>query len=551
MNGNGWDLRHAPITALRIADAKRNIFAFGMLFLNPTGYRHALEAAHGEAQHARTERLIRNLRAAIATDRKVLENLKAKKQKRKNDREEIKELEEQTSKREQLKETCQQQMELWQDKCEVWTGEDVGWKTHLLLRIWSCVGYSRGRYWSAFSLWRGLGFIGEVLELALKEKKAMECALDELAADPLGPANLLKGELSLIRQLLRGTERAPYLNRLVSELQRLIRSHCLATLVPGSLLSQDSTEELLLHGSPRWEPSSPGIREAVRDLAERLAGWLALNWRHVIYPLPAGKLWLGWGDCFIRRIHGEAILGGLWPRINAAYLEEQGRPESWRRLALQRSEPDLEKALKLRRAELKDQDIFRWSAAVAAGSWSDALLEYWRGCPPILELLLTCPVFFKSRERFTEAATGMDIEYGDKVKILQAPLTAATRGSEGQASVSREAPEQTEVEDQAPLEDAEFCRYKWLARLAFPIDRWQELEGLIAPLVPDTLCIERANPEQFSAPAPRHLQVGFKPAEVRAYELDSPSAEGKNTMDVEAPGTEVLRVKLNTKDLQR
>ena len=117
MSGNGWDLIHAPINAMRVADAKQEIFSFGMLFLGPRGYRHALEASGPE----------KNSRETVA-----------------------------------------------------WKGE-ASWRGHLLLRIWSCCGYSRSRYWAAFSLWRGLGFIGQVLELGLRERTKMERVAKDLA----------------------------------------------------------------------------------------------------------------------------------------------------------------------------------------------------------------------------------------------------------------------------------------------------------------------------------------------------------------------------------
>ncbi|MDY7092867.1 MAG: hypothetical protein SX243_07840 [Acidobacteriota bacterium] len=503
MNGNGWDLRHAPITALRIADQKRNIFGFGMLFLNPTGYRHALEMAQIEQFISDYEQLDQ----AIQDNQNALGKLESKKRRSQKDKAEIEKRSAAGLALEATKEESAQNVQGWREQVQVWGGTSSGWPNYLLLRVWSCTGYSRGRYWATFSLWRGLGFIGEVLELAIKESESTEEALKELAAQDADPAQLLLGT--------RGfelNEETPKLVHLTSELKRLIRSHCLATLVPGSLLSQNSTEDMLLHGSPRWEPSSPGIQEAVQELAERLLGWLTLNWHHVIYPLPAGKTWLGWADCFIRRIHGEAILGGLWPRLNAAYLEEQARPEEWRRLAKCRSYKRTQEARETFETELvRDETVFRWSAAVAAGTWSDILLEYWRGCPPILELLLTCPAFFKNRERFAGIDQG---KYREEVAIDHPRLRGATLGNHSNS-----------VSWDLGLDRQEISRYKWLARLGLPLERWEHLQeaDVIRPLVPDTLCIERATTDQFSAPTPTHVELGLKNSDIR----ESPKLEDK------------------------
>jgi hypothetical protein len=291
MSGSGWDLAHAPINAIRLADAKREILSFGMHFLDPNGYREAL------ADH----------------------------------------------------------------------GKGPGGRQHLLLRIWSCCGYSYGRYWAAISLWRGLSFIGQVLELGAKY------------------------------DFKRQEGRTP----LVEEVKRVIHSHCLLGLVPGSLLNRVATdaelassEEHLLQAFPKWEPREPKIQTEIENLAKVLATWLEECNNDVILPFPLEHAHVGWKDCFIRRIHGEYILGSLWPRLHSAYLEEQPRDEEYQTLAKQRSAPGSTKI------QLKREDDFRWSAAVAAGTWSDLLLEYWRGCPPILWLLLTCPAFLKSRDRF-------------------------------------------------------------------------------------------------------------------------------------------------------
>lgn len=372
MSGNGWDLRHAPVSAIRVADAKQEIGSFGMVFLDPKGYSRALQYAK-------------------------------------------------------------------EKDC------DEEWRNHLMLRIWSCYGYNRSKFWSAFSLWRGLGLIGQLLELFGKEQEQED---------------------------------------LFTEMVSLIHSHCLAGLMPGSLLGHDADEDLLQCSFQRWEPYEPALDTAARELANDLVKWLRLCRHDCIFPLPAADVWIGWRDCFVRRIHGEYILGALWPRLNSAYLEKHTRNPECRSLAETRSskdpegnlETDDEKNIKPDEGEnVRDYDG-PWTAALASAVWSDTLLEYWRGCPQILFQLLTCPVFFKSRERFG----GTPEEARDLVNSMTSP------------SLQKDS------------------KAIWLNRLTGLNTFWNELAKVwtqqrgdrsIAPtLVSDILCIRRAHAEHSSPP---------------------------------------------------
>ena len=317
MSGNGWDLQHAPINAIRIADARREVFSFGMLFLDPEAYSTSLSAMdapeHTSAGNAHE---------------------------------------------------------------------------HLLLRMWSCYGFSRGRLWAAYSFWRGLGLIGQVLEVGLRYE------------DPLEAASMNGDEAKELKK----------------DLTRLLRSHCLAGMVPGTLLDRGSDDKSLDLAFEKWDPPNETLNGGIKTLVDALVQWLQHCWADRIVPFPTGKAWIGWRDCFIRRIHGEYVLGGLWPRLNAAYLERHHRV----------SDPESKN---------------HWSAALASRVWGDHLLEYWRGCPEILRLLLTCPLFLKNRERFGERGTAPNLDKGtawlkDRLAIpedLHTSLTKGTEGTEGTA----------------------------------------------------------------------------------------------------------------------
>lgn len=338
MSGNGWDLHHAATNAARIADARQDIFSFGMLFLDPTAHRRALEIP----QQSKDSDWYKKM----GTDAK---------------------------------------------------GSDEVMRRHILLRIWTCCGYSSGRYWSAISLWRGLSFIGQVIELGLKHE------------DKEGQLN---GKA------------------LKDDLEWLTRTHITQGMMPGSLLNRNSNDQKLLQGFPKWEPRTGELPKAVGALVDDLIGWLKHCWSDCIFPLPAGDVWVGWGDCFIRRIHGEYILGSLWPSLNAAYMEEYPRNPAWAQLGknrtgtMQEAEPLDWKAIsspskghggkgKQEQKKEKEGEKYRWSASLAAEAWSDILFEYWRGCPPMLKMLLSCPVMVKSQTHFADAKLGGVLDNGD------------------------------------------------------------------------------------------------------------------------------------------
>ena len=494
IGGNGWDLVHAPINAMRVADAKQEIFSFGMLFLGPRGYRHALEAV-----------MYVNELDELKTKIEDLERIFKKGRRSKKDHARLKEL---GIELKQLQPSLislrerKAEIEVWS---EAWSGKKPSERSHLLLRIWSCCGYSRSRYWAAFSLWRGLGFIGQALDLGRKERglfasivsaKAEEDQLTK-KAEMLKKGTVKRREVEKERDEVdekREEDERP----LRLKFERLIRSHCLEGLVPGSLLDRDADDKRLLQGFPRWEPHRRPLEEEITNLARDLIRWLANCWDDRIFPLPAGDVRIGWGDCFIRRIHGEYILGSLWPRLNATYLEERERRSDCQLLARRRAYRE-ERVAEANKhfsdpgtANLAYEERFRTTAALAAGNWSDILLEYWRGCTPVLRLLLTCPVFLKSQERF-----GRPPDKAFEPKELFEIL--------GMEKKEERKKRRDGLKGEAAL------RYDWFDWLSLPPEAWKELtelwakEGKIPGLVPSELCIERVRVEFFgSRPVQRH-----------------------------------------------
>ena len=477
MSGNGWDLHHAATNAVRIADDKQEIFSFGMLFLDPTAYRRALEVPE-KAWPESSDTTFQTFREQIET-----------------------------------KETDAQ------------TREEM-WRRHLLLRIWSCCGYSNGRYWSAFSLWRGLGFIGQVLELGFRHEETIQACSRNWFSHTRGEMNLKDFKEAVQNKVLND-------RRLKTDLLRLIRTHGLQGLVPGFLLSEDTNDVRLLHGFLKWDPRQQAISSQIEKLAFDLVSWLAANWNDSILPLAGGDIWLGWKDCFLRRVHGEYILGGLWPRLNSAYLEGHRRMKDWDLLGVYRSllvQDPKERWNSPSTQEKSEAEKYRWAASLAAGAWSDLLLEYWRGCQPILKLLLTCPVMFQSNERF--GCFEPEEELGRKVikKSIEAQKDIAKKCFQRLSGSIENSEHKERLKDPVYAE-----RFHWLNRLGLESDIWSEilrfreteLGDLEWTLVPSELAIPRVQAEQFSAPPKSHHFVHLERATLAVADLEpSDDSEG-------------------------
>ncbi len=219
----------------------------------------------------------------------------------------------------------------------------------LLLRIWTCYGFNRGRYWTAVSLWRGLGLLGQLIEFHRSWREHRPPQQD---------------------RPLYGVERAEakekydvYIKKLTGRIAGVIRTHSLKGLVPGIFLGQphEGTLELAFSG---WD--TRGQRQATWRLAHRLALWLDEADESPLKPLQSSSEAF-WGRCFVRRLHGDYVAGSLWPWLDAEYLENQGDQYGGRKR-------------------------FFWNANVALTSWLRVLLRYFKGAYEVRWLLETCPL---------------------------------------------------------------------------------------------------------------------------------------------------------------
>jgi hypothetical protein len=210
----------------------------------------------------------------------------------------------------------------------------------LMLRIWTCHGYNRGRFWATVSLWRGLGLVGELLEGYRKWKKT---------------------------GIETKEEKAKYIANIKRNIIDILHTHSLKGSVLGKGLSKPAhREDTFELAFPGWNTTNQ--RDACKRLATRLANWLTKTDSLNIYPFCEndGKM-PDWSQCFIRRLHGGYIAGSLWQWLDIEHFEYQGHQSG-------------------------KSHRYKWNAGIALTSWLRVVQRYFRGNLNILWLLEACPL---------------------------------------------------------------------------------------------------------------------------------------------------------------
>ncbi|MEM8962163.1 MAG: hypothetical protein AAGD38_11840 [Acidobacteriota bacterium] len=230
----------------------------------------------------------------------------------------------------------------------------------LLLRIWTCYGFNRGRFWAAASLWRGLGLMGELIESYERWKSEIADENDD------------KSDIDEKEKKERETQ-------MLEKIVNLIRGHSFRGLVSGSDLAKPKhggTLELAFSG---W--NTPGQWDATWRLAKRLKNWLEHNDKRLkvsLFQLRAlkkqeenssdtDKARFVWSQCFIRRLHGGYMVGSLFSWLDAEELEHQGGQYGRRR-------------------------EHYWNAGIAVTSWIRVLNRYFSRVHDVRWAIETCPI---------------------------------------------------------------------------------------------------------------------------------------------------------------
>lgn len=251
----------------------------------------------------------------------------------------------------------------------------------LHFHIWCFYGYSGGKPWSAVSLWRGLGLLGQILE-DLETRRTSEGTLDP------------------------------------ERLKHLILKHASWTRRPG-LFKERGGENGDSTGGPEdekaggatadtkaastnfqpWDLESDAAEGVAAELAGQLETWLkdyVGKKAGTLDPLlkriaeknppdaESERRKSSWECCFLRRLHGEYLVGQLWPLLGGAYLSPAEKTSGRRR---------------------RLQGTGEWNAHRALSDWLKALQNYmdtgrrgadddarWEG-NEIYRFLSTCPLF--------------------------------------------------------------------------------------------------------------------------------------------------------------
>jgi hypothetical protein len=357
--GIGWGVESGPINAVRDADARQNMLPTGICFLSPEDFRDHLNP--GKILYEKKTFKLQNKTMTLG-DRGIEEE------------------------------------------------NDTYHRQHneLMVRLWCFYGYSQGRFWSAVSFWRGLGLLARVLDHRRRFRYEVAGVTGEHKAE------IVKGKKKKWEKQLRS----------------MFRHHLLRGMVPVGMLGKISNEDQLRNISfkpwDQWDQlldfDEHGIyakrgkqaacesdersehreagearsgeeeeRRAVgRDIVERftdqVVAWLDESeegecceenqkenstWNNQpLYAMPSEDRQIRWRQNFVRRLHGEDILGDFHLRLATTYMEEQEQ---------------------FFHSREKDES-FGLTAGAALLGWTAVLLEYWRGVYSMQRLLRSCPL---------------------------------------------------------------------------------------------------------------------------------------------------------------
>lgn len=361
--GTGWSLRTGAVYAMREARESREIFATGMMRLDPK------EVA------ARLNHFVETASAAKEKDFRELEDEIGKLQEQERQSQADKDPSDSDGDPSPGEPKSGDQGESSGSSSVEWSEEDKKileekrtkrreliepHEPLLHFHLWCFYGYSEGKPWAAISLWRGLGLLGQILE-----------DLEGLTSSQDGVVD---------------RERLKY----------LILKHASWTRRPGLFKKRSDSDVTPSTGFKPWDLESAVAQAAASQLADQLAVWLepfvgeGAGTLDPLLRVTSGNAppdstseqeRLKWECCFIRRLQGEYLVGQLWPLLGGAYLSP---------------------VEKRRRLSLRGTD--EWNARRALGDWLKALQNYmdtgvrgkdddslWTG-NEIFRFLSTCPL---------------------------------------------------------------------------------------------------------------------------------------------------------------
>lgn len=281
-------------------------------------------------------------------------------------------------------------------------------EVRLLVRLWCYYGYERGVPWAAVSFWRGLSLIGILLSdedlvagcRKLNERSGQDG--DAASAPDAAPGQ----EIDALRQRYRHRVRL------------LLVKHLTAARVPGSMngLAHKRDQPALPFdrfddASPAEDPQKDEKERMIDELVTAFVAWLGADRQDtghgpILLLLPPtaedrgegeslGDRAERWRRCFLRRLHGDDLLGSFWPDLEATYLEKPAN---------------------------KDDD----TVATVLTKWTRELIRYWSSHRDlgdeesasserlaIAELLESCPILAPFAPAHRQRATFLGQSFKD------------------------------------------------------------------------------------------------------------------------------------------
>lgn len=244
--------------------------------------------------------------------------------------------------------------------------DDFRPEVNLLARLWCYYGFEGGLPWAAVSLWRGLGFICQLLS---QDNLIASCRRLAAGAQK-GSANGTKGdeppadrEIPDEASQARLEEERRDLKRTIT---RFIYKHLEAARIPGSMRKprrasngyggirfatwSETEEDPSETDKERQEKKKRQTQleekqslfkekesKIVQELASKIVEWLGKEYP-LIRPMSPLDATLAdsdpepqkqlWQRCFTRRLQGEYLLGSFWSKLTAAYFDRPDEAES-------------------------------------------------------------------------------------------------------------------------------------------------------------------------------------------------------------------------------
>lgn len=217
----------------------------------------------------------------------------------------------------------------------------------LLLAIWCFHGYEGGEPWLLVSLWRGLGLMSQLLEL----RPFLSLRNNE------GRYRSEEDKKELVKNILK--------------------DHVNTSRYLGSLKLRRSEEEWTAVLPSADAADQRDSKSLFDELAEKTLAWLS--------EAPA----VDTARDFVRRLHGDQLLGTLWPRLDAIYDDLKPKP--------------------LKREDFDSVENLGFRSGLS--KWCSVLEDYWKesGCQIVLRRCPFVAPFFGEEAAFWSLESDHDV----------------------------------------------------------------------------------------------------------------------------------------------